>query len=80
MSFAVDRDPRDNAEKQPSPNHLNAGYFDLEQEADRLRLDFQWEQVSTSSNLVVLDEAQAWPEISDRLRGTIDSDRQRNGL
>ena len=54
-------------------------YFDLEQEADRLRLDLQWEQVLMSSSLVVLDEAQAWPEVFNRLRGAIDGDRRRKG-
>lgn len=58
---------------------LGGRYFDLEQEPDRLRLDLEWEEAVGGSKLVVLDEAQAWPEIFPRLRGAIDDDRRRNG-
>ena len=58
---------------------LGGRYFDLEQEPDRLRLDLEWDRVAASSELVVLDEAQAWPEIFPLLRGAIDEDRGRNG-
>ena len=58
---------------------LGGRYFDLEQEPDRLRLDLEWDRVAASPELVVLDEAQAWPEIFTRLRGAIDADRGRNG-
>ena len=58
---------------------LRGRYFDLEQETDRLRLDLEWDEAAGGSELVVLDEAQVWPEIFPRLRGTIDSDRRRNG-
>jgi hypothetical protein len=58
---------------------LSAVYFDLEQPADRLRLDLQWDSLTATSGLMVLDEAQAWPEIFPRLRGGIDADRGRNG-
>ena len=58
---------------------LGGRYFDLEQEPDRLRLDLEWDRVTASPELVVLDEAQAWPEIFARLRGAIDEDRGRNG-
>jgi predicted AAA+ superfamily ATPase len=54
-------------------------YFDLEQEADRLRLDLEWPRLASGRQLVILDEAQSWPEIFPRLRGTIDADRRRNG-
>jgi len=54
-------------------------YFDLEQEEDRLRLDLEWDRVFQGESLVVLDEAQAWPEVFPRLRGTIDRDRGRMG-
>jgi uncharacterized protein len=54
-------------------------YFDLEQEQDRLRLDVEWDQVVAERELVVLDEAQEWPEVFARLRGEIDRDRKRNG-
>ena len=58
---------------------LGGLYFDMEQEADRLRLDLDWADVAASSELVVIDEAQAAPEVFPRLRGTIDAERRRNG-
>lgn len=58
---------------------LGGGYFDLETEADRLRLDLSWAQVVAGDELVVLDEAQTWPEVFPRLRSAIDEDRKRNG-
>ena len=58
---------------------LGGRYFDLEQETDRLRLDLTWEEAVGGHDLVVLDEAQAWPEVFRRLRGAIDNDRGRNG-
>jgi hypothetical protein len=51
----------------------------LEQQADRIKLDLEWDQLVGKEDLVVLDEAQSWPEIFPRLRGTIDADRKRNG-
>ncbi len=58
---------------------LGKRYYDLEQESDRLRLDIQWDEVVAGRGLLVLDEAQEWPEVFARLRGEIDSDRQRTG-
>ena len=58
---------------------LGGAYFDLEQESDRTRLDIQWDEVVNGSRLVVLDEAQEWPEIFPRLRGAIDRNRTRKG-
>ena len=58
---------------------LSENYFDLEQDNNRLRLDLQWESTVGSSSLIILDEAQTWPEIFPRLRGVIDQDRKRNG-
>jgi len=58
---------------------LSRAYYDLEQESDRLRLDLEWERVLRGDDLIILDEAQAWPEIFSRLRGAIDSDRRRYG-
>jgi predicted AAA+ superfamily ATPase len=54
-------------------------YFDLEREEDRLRLDLEWDTLVTGKNPVILDEAQAWPELFARLRGAIDRDRKRTG-
>jgi predicted AAA+ superfamily ATPase len=58
---------------------LGSTYFDLEQESDRLRLDLAWDSVCEGREAVVLDEAQAWPEVFPRLRGAIDADRSRVG-
>lgn len=58
---------------------LGSHYFDLEQESDRLRLDLQWETLTTADSLLVLDEAQTWPALFPRLRGTIDARRKVNG-
>ncbi len=58
---------------------LGGAYFDLEQESERLRLDLEWEKLAPGKALVILDEAQSWPEIFTRLRGAIDQDRGRTG-
>ena len=57
---------------------LGGSHYDLEQETERLRLDLEWESCLAGGDLVVLDEAQAWPEVFPRLRGAIDADRHRN--
>jgi predicted AAA+ superfamily ATPase len=54
-------------------------YFDLEQSSERLRLDLTWDEAMRADELLVLDEAQSWPEVFVRLRGAIDADRKRNG-
>jgi len=54
-------------------------YFDLEQQADRLRLNLAWEDLAAGAALVILDEAQADPGIFPRLRGALDRDRGRHG-
>ena len=58
---------------------LGGDYFDLESDADRVRLDLSWAEIEASRKLVVLDEAQSWPEVFPRLRSAIDRDRQRFG-
>jgi predicted AAA+ superfamily ATPase len=58
---------------------LGGRYFDLEQAEDRLRLDLQWSDATAGRELMVLDEAQAWPEVFPRLRGAIDARRGRRG-
>ncbi len=58
---------------------LSPNYFDLEQEPDRLRLDLEWNNLSHSEQLIVLDEAQSWPEVFPRLRGEIDQNRTLRG-
>jgi len=54
-------------------------YFDLEVEAERLRLDLQWKSLVEGDDLVILDEAQAWPEVFPRLRAAIDQRRKAMG-
>jgi len=58
---------------------LGGRYFDLEQESERLRLDLEWEALAAGKDLVILDEAQSWPMVFARLRGSIDQDRKRMG-
>ena len=58
---------------------LGGTYFDLELETERLRLDLEWEQLVGAKGLLVLDEAQAFPEIFPRLRAGIDAERSRTG-
>lgn len=58
---------------------LAGTYFDLEQEPERLRLDLEWDERVGGDELVILDEAQSWPEVFPRLRGAIDRDRRRTG-
>lgn len=58
---------------------LPGEYFDLEQESDRLRLDLEWDTLCAGHRLVVLDEAQAWPDVFPRIRGAIDAERGRPG-
>jgi len=54
-------------------------YFNLEDPDERVRLDATWNAATVSEGLIVFDEAQFWPELFSRLRGTIDADRKRNG-
>ena len=58
---------------------LSRRYFDLEQPSERLRLDLEWDELMGVKGLIVLDEAQAFPEIFPRLRGAIDAARRRTG-
>lgn len=58
---------------------LSSVYFDLEHEPDRLAFDLEWPERQRGKPLVVLDEAQTWPEIFPLLRSAIDLDRDRSG-
>jgi uncharacterized protein len=58
---------------------IDGEYFDLEQPPERLRLDLEWEGLVARRKLVILDEAQSWPEIFPRLRGAVDRERTRTG-
>ncbi|MBM3852469.1 MAG: ATP-binding protein [Verrucomicrobia bacterium] len=57
---------------------LGGSYYDLEKEADRLRLDVEWDSVVKGRQLAVFDEAQEMPALFARLRTAIDEDRKRN--
>lgn len=58
---------------------LDGAYFDLETDADRLRLDAEWPVLAAGTRLVVLDEVHQAPEVFPRLRAAIDADRRRRG-
>ena len=54
-------------------------YYDAEQPSERVRLDLDWTRIAAARGLVVIDEAQSWPDLFSRLRATIDAERRRNG-
>lgn len=58
---------------------LGGHYFDLEDEADILKLDLSWDQLVEQGALVVLDEAQSYPPVFKRLRSAIDRRRRDTG-
>jgi len=58
---------------------LDGLYFDLEQDSDRLQLDLQWDNLVKAGKFMILDEAQSWPGLFNRLRGAIDSNRKKTG-
>jgi uncharacterized protein len=58
---------------------LGGAYFDLEQAADRLRLDVEWPALVRSNRRLILDEAQSHPEVFPRIRGAIDARRGKAG-
>jgi predicted AAA+ superfamily ATPase len=58
---------------------LGGRYFDLENPQDRLRLDIEWEELAAMPQLLVLDEAQAMPQLFPRLRAAIDAGCRRPG-
>jgi len=58
---------------------FSATYYDLEVEQEKLRLDLQWDEITQSDHLIVLDEAQCYPEIFPRIRSAIDNRRDKMG-
>jgi predicted AAA+ superfamily ATPase len=58
---------------------LSPCYFDLESHEMCASLDAQWPELIKQNQLIVLDEAQSYPDIFPRLRSAIDQDRQRVG-
>jgi len=55
---------------------LQGHYFDLEQDSEQVRLDVEWPNLIEQNKLIILDEAQSWPEVFKRIRGAIDEKRQ----
>jgi len=58
---------------------FSARYYDLEVEQEKLRLDLQWDEITQSDHLIILDEAQSYPEIFPRIRSAIDNRRDKMG-
>jgi predicted AAA+ superfamily ATPase len=58
---------------------FGGNYFDLEDDADVLKLDLSWDRLIDQGDLVVLDEAQAHPEVFRRMRVVIDRRRRDTG-
>lgn len=58
---------------------LGGQYFDLEDEADLLKLDLSWDRLIEGRDLVVLDEAHSHPPVFKRMRSAIDRRRQVTG-
>jgi predicted AAA+ superfamily ATPase len=58
---------------------FDGNYFDLESESQQLKLDMQWSTVTEEKKLIILDEAQAWPQIFSRIRTAIDQNRKKMG-
>lgn len=58
---------------------LGGHYFDLEDDADILKLDLSWDQLMDRRELIVLDEAQAHPKVFKRMRSAIDRRRSDPG-
>lgn len=54
-------------------------YFDLEMDEEKLRLDIQWDDIIDDKRVIVLDEAQNYPEIFHKIRHAIDRNRKKNG-
>jgi len=54
-------------------------YFDLEIEEEKLRLDILWNEIISTDELIILDEAQNFPEIFHRIRNAIDLNRKQSG-
>ena len=58
---------------------IGGHYFDAEQPGDRVRLDLEWEDLIKARKLIVIDEAQTWPDLFPRLRAAIDARRKQCG-
>ena len=58
---------------------FSTSYYDLEVEQEKLRLDLQWDEITQSDHLIILDEAQSYPEIFPRIRSGIDNRRDKMG-
>lgn len=65
--------------KTTTAQEMGGHYFDLEQPDELARLDWQWDDITRGEKLVILDEAQTYPELFPRLRGAIDKRRRQRG-
>ena len=54
-------------------------YFDLELEEEQLRLNIKWNELIDQSSLIILDEAQSYPQLFPKIRNAIDQNRKQNG-
>ncbi len=54
-------------------------YFDLELEEEKVRLDILWNEIVSTDVMIILDEAQNYPEIFQRIRSVIDLKRDQPG-
>ncbi len=58
---------------------LGGVYFDMETDADQIKLDSRWPEIINSQEVIILDEAQTIPDIFPRLRSAIDKNRKQTG-
>lgn len=54
-------------------------YFDLELLSDQTRLEAQWGDIINLDKLIVLDEAQSYPTVFNKIRPAIDQKRGKKG-
>jgi predicted AAA+ superfamily ATPase len=54
-------------------------YYDLELETEQLRVDLQWGDLIQTNELIILDEAQSYPDIFPKIRSAVDLKRKKNG-
>jgi len=58
---------------------FSGAYYDLEIDQERLRIDLQWNSAVQTDRLIILDEAQTFPDIFPSIRNAIDEKRSKNG-
>jgi len=58
---------------------FSGAYYDLEIDQERLRLELQWNSLIRMDKMIILDEAQSFPDVFPRIRNEIDAKRSKNG-